>query len=105
MHIFLLGVFPDYGIGDGIYGAAKLIQLGKLALNLQLFLDALTGYRVEFLFQFRIFCGQLLVGLVILFSLVLMASTPGTYLSSSVSNSSALDFLLKGLLSFRIAMI
>lgn len=37
MHIFLLGVFPDYGIGDGIYGAAKLIQLGKLALNLQLF--------------------------------------------------------------------
>ena len=49
MHIFPLGVFPDYGIGDGIYGAAKLIQLGKLALNLQLFLDALTGCRVEFL--------------------------------------------------------
>ena len=23
MHIFLLGVFPDYGIGDGIYGAAS----------------------------------------------------------------------------------
>ena len=54
MHIFLLGVFPDYGIGDGIYGAAKLIQLGKLALNLQLFLDALTGCRVEFLSPFNI---------------------------------------------------
>ena len=69
MHIFPLGVFPDYGIGDGIHGAAKLIQLGKLALNLQFFLNAPTGCRVEFLFQFRIFCGQLLVGFVILFQL------------------------------------
>lgn len=37
MHAFLCCVSTDNLMGDGIHGATKLIQLGKLALNLQLF--------------------------------------------------------------------
>ena len=54
MHVFLCCVSTGNLIGDGIHGAAKLIQLGKLALNLQFFLNALTGCRVEFLSPFNI---------------------------------------------------
>lgn len=43
MHIFLLGVFPDYGIGDGIYGAAKLIQLVELLADFKLLPHTLFG--------------------------------------------------------------